>query len=41
MQNPAASSCAEESLLRVLRRYDNKKEGFVLIEELPANGLFI
>jgi hypothetical protein len=40
MQNPAASSCAEESLMRVLRRYDNKKEGFVLIEELPANSLF-
>ena len=27
LQNPAASSCAEESLLRVLRNYDEKKNG--------------
>ncbi len=40
MQNPAASSCAEEGLMRVLRRYDNKKNDFVLIEELPLNSLF-
>ena len=30
MQNPAASSCAEESLMRVLRKYDKKKEDLVL-----------
>ncbi len=40
MQNPAASSCAEEGLMRVLRKYDNKKEGIVLIEDLSANSLF-
>ena len=39
--NPAASSCAEESLMRVLRNYDNKKEGAVLVEEIPANTLFV
>ena len=40
MQNPAASSCAEESLMRVLRLYDNKKKEFFLIEDLPPHSLF-
>lgn len=40
LQNPAASSCAEESLLRVLRNYDLKKNGHKLVEEIPFNGLF-
>lgn len=38
--NPAASSCAEESLMRVLRRYDDKKEPVVLVEEIKLNELF-
>ena len=38
--NPAASSCAEDSLLRILRRYDVKKPGSYLVEELPANSIF-
>ncbi|MEP7251979.1 MAG: SprT-like domain-containing protein [Ginsengibacter sp.] len=38
--NPAASSCAEDSLLRILRRYDVKKPGIYLVEELPANSMF-
>jgi SprT protein len=40
LKNPAASSCAEDGLLRVLRRYDKAGEGMHLVEELPANGLF-
>lgn len=40
ISNPAASSCAEEGLMRVLRRYDAKKEHVHLLEELPANALF-
>jgi hypothetical protein len=40
LNNPAASSCAEEGLLRVLRNYDEKKNGHKLVEEIPANGLF-
>lgn len=40
IQNPAASSCAEESLMRVLRRYDEVKKDFYLIEELPKGILF-
>lgn len=40
LHNPGASSCAEESLMRVLRRYDSKAEGQMLVEEVPAHGLF-
>jgi len=40
MQNPAASSCAEEGLLRVLRKYDTAKKDVQLLEELPKGVLF-
>lgn len=40
LQNPAASSCADTSLLRVLHHYDAKKDGVSLIETLPTGALF-
>lgn len=40
LENPAATSCAETSLLRILRRYDSPKPGFYLLEELPPESLF-
>ena len=40
LHNPAASSCAEDGLLRVLRKYDSKKDNHRLIEELPVNTVF-
>jgi len=40
VHNPAASSCAEEGLMRVLRRYDKKKEGVLLLEEIPQGSYF-
>src|SRR5450432_3108061 len=40
LQNPAASSCADTPLLRVLHKYDEKKEGVSLIEALPPGTLF-
>lgn len=40
MRNPSATSCAETSLLRVLRRYDPQKPGFYLLEELPEQSIF-
>ena len=40
LHNPGASSCAEESLMRVLRRYDKKNEGQMLVEEIPLYRLF-
>ncbi len=39
--NPAASSCAEEGLTRVLKNYDVRKEGIILIEDLPPAALFM
>ena len=40
LQNPAASSCAEEGLLRVLRNYDPVRENHFLVESIPAGALF-
>ncbi len=40
LKNPAASSCAEDGLLRVLRRYDNTSSLHRLVEEVPLQGLF-
>ena len=40
LQNPAASSCADTNLLRVLHKYDVKPEGVVLVESIPPGGLF-
>ena len=41
LQNPAASSCADEKLLRVLHKYDQNKEGVILIEQLSEGALFV
>ena len=35
-----ASSCADENLMRVLRRYDSDKEGLMLVEQIPEGGCF-
>ncbi len=40
LQNPAASSCGDEKLLRVLRNYDEQKVGVHLVEQLPTGTLF-
>ncbi len=40
LHNPGASSCAEESLMRVLRKYDIKNEGQMLVEEIPPHQFF-
>ncbi len=40
LHNPAATSCAEEDLLRVLRKYDPEKDGHKMVEEIPLNQLF-
>lgn len=39
LKNPGASTCSEESLQRVLYRYDTKVEGHHLVEQLP-DGVF-
>ena len=40
LENPAASSCAEDGLLRILKKYDPHKQGIYFIEELPLNSIF-
>ncbi|HTR27811.1 MAG TPA: SprT-like domain-containing protein [Puia sp.] len=35
-----ASSCADEHLMRVLRQYDDEKEGLMLVEQIPEGGCF-
>lgn len=40
LHNPAATSCAETSLLRVLRKYDPHKPGVCFLEELPESAIF-
>ncbi|HMT95917.1 MAG TPA: hypothetical protein PKC62_04445 [Ferruginibacter sp.] len=40
LQNPAASSCADTRLMRVLSKYDIKKVNHFLVEQLPDNALF-
>ena len=40
MASPAASSCADDALMRVLRKYDPHKEGFCLVEELKEGECF-
>jgi SprT protein len=40
LRNPAASSCADVQLMRVLKRYDARKPNHFLIEQLPESSLF-
>lgn len=41
LHNPAASSCADDNLTRVLRRYDTRNNGLCLVEEIEPGGLFL
>jgi SprT protein len=40
LHSPAASSCADEILVRVLHNYDKNPDGIVLLEQLPENSFF-
>lgn len=40
LQNPAASSCADEALLRTLKSYDAKNGNSHFVESLPEGALF-
>ena len=40
LQNPAASSCADDVLLRVLKTYDKRRDNFVFVENLLEGELF-
>lgn len=40
LHNPAASSCSDEKLLRVLKKYDPLKAGHCMVEDLQENAIF-
>ena len=40
LQNPSASSCADDTLLRVLKNYDQKNGNLHFVESIPAGVLF-
>lgn len=40
LKNPAASSCAEDGLLRVLRKYDAADGKYFLVEEILTHAIF-
>jgi SprT protein len=40
LHNPAASSCAEDGLQRILNRYDTKRPGIKLVEQLLTGQQF-
>ena len=40
LHDPAASSCSDANLQKALKQYDQKKEGWFLLEELPPMAQF-
>lgn len=40
LKNPAASSCGDENLIRVLKNYDNKKAGHFMVEQISKGSIF-
>lgn len=40
IKNPAASSCSDVDLLRVLKKYDARQEDIFFVEQLPTGQLF-
>ena len=40
LKNPAATSCAEDGLVRIFRKYDDAKSHNRLVEEVAENGIF-
>ncbi len=40
LKSPAASSCADDALMRVLRNYDQVKEGHLLVEQILPGEIF-
>ena len=40
LHNLPASSCADEKLMRVLKKYDEHKDGLLLVEQVPEGAVF-
>ena len=41
LKNPAASSCSDLNLMKVLKKYDIKQEGWMHLDEIPYQGTFM
>lgn len=41
LENPAAASCTDLTLLRTLRKHDSKPAGTLAVEQLPEGALFV
>ena len=41
ISDPAASSCTDHNLFRVLKKYDDQSAGIIFLEDLPDNSLFM
>ncbi len=41
LHNPAASSCSDTALMKALRRYDQREDGWTHLEDLPIHAKFI
>jgi SprT protein len=40
LHNPAASTCTDPNLYKALAKYDQRKPGFKMVDEVPVNGYF-
>lgn len=40
LKNPAASTCTDPNLYKTLYRYDEPKQGFCLVDDLPPGAMF-
>jgi hypothetical protein len=40
LENPAASSCTDLNLFRILKEYDRKAEGVLCVENIEMKALF-
>ena len=41
LMNPAAGTCSDQQLLRVLHRYDAPEHARLRLEQLPAGSIFL
>ncbi|MEJ7766489.1 MAG: SprT-like domain-containing protein [Chitinophagaceae bacterium] len=40
LHNLPASSCADENLMRILKKFNNKESGLLMVEQIPEGAMF-
>jgi SprT protein len=40
LRNPSASTCSDPTLFKAMYRYDERKQGYKLVDDVPVNGKF-